>query len=176
MLDKDFIICKTRTELSEFIQPMTEQLDRPRKKFLRQVIGAILLSGSLVVTEITHWIRDDCSDCFYQLKRLLNHLVSFKGDLSEAVSSYRRFMSRYIQQDTPILIDITDIAKPRGKKDEISGDGQGRQRRPLSSLHNPPAADKSVSPRLRRASVKKYYHTLAYSLTGSSIFSCPTLL
>ena len=32
MLDKDFIICKTRTELSKFIQPITEQLDRPRKK------------------------------------------------------------------------------------------------------------------------------------------------
>jgi hypothetical protein len=111
MLDKDFIICKTRTELSEFIQPIAEQLDRPRKNFLRQVIGAILLSGSLVVTEITHRIRDGCSDRFYQLKRLLNHLVSFKGDLSEAVSSYRRFMSRYIQQDTPILIDMTDIAK-----------------------------------------------------------------
>ena len=116
MLDKDFIICKTRAELCEFIQPMTEQLDRPRKKFLRQVIGAILLSGSLVVTEIAHWIRDDCSDRFYQLKRLLNHLVSFKGDLSEAVGSYRRFMSRYIQQDTPILIDMTDIAKPRARR------------------------------------------------------------
>jgi hypothetical protein len=116
MLGKDFLICKTRTELSEFIQPMTEQLDRPRRKFLRQVIGAILLSGSLVVTEIARWIRDDCSDRFYQLKRLLNHLVSFKGDLSEAVGSYRRFMSRYIQQDTPILIDITDIAKPRARR------------------------------------------------------------
>ena len=74
MLDKDFVICKTRTELSEFIQPMTEQLDRPRKKFLRQVIGAILLSGSLVVTEIARWLKDGCTDRFYQLKRLFNHL------------------------------------------------------------------------------------------------------
>jgi hypothetical protein len=64
MLDKDFLIYKTRTELSEFIQPMTEQLDRPRKKFLRQVMGAILLSVSLVVTEIARWIRDDCAERF----------------------------------------------------------------------------------------------------------------
>lgn len=116
MLDKDFLICKVRTELFEFIQPMTEQLDRPRKKFLRQVIGAILLSGSLVVTEIARWVRDGCSDRFYQLKRLLNHLVSLEGDLSEAICSYRQFMSRYIQQETPILIDITDIAKPRARR------------------------------------------------------------
>jgi len=113
MLGKNFLLCKTRTKLCEFIQPMTEQLDKPRKKFLKQVIGAILLSGSLVVTEIARWIRDGCSDSFYQLKRLLNHLVSLEGDLSEAVVSYRQFMSRYIQQDSPILIDITDIAKPR---------------------------------------------------------------
>jgi hypothetical protein len=116
MLGKDFLICKTRTELCEFIQPITEHLDRPRKKFLRQVIGAILLSGSLVVTEIARWIRDDCSDRFYQLKRLLNHLVSLEGNLSEAICSYRQFVSCYIQQDTPILIDITDIAKPRARR------------------------------------------------------------
>jgi hypothetical protein len=113
MLDKDFIICKARTRLSEFIRPISEKVDRPRKKFLSQIIGAILLSGSLVITEIAHWIRDDCSDRFYQLKRLLNHLVSSEGDLSQAVCSYRRFMSHYIQQDSPILIDMTDIAKPR---------------------------------------------------------------
>jgi len=129
MLDKDFVICKTRTELSEFIQPMTEQLDRPRKKFLRQVIGAILLSGSLVVTEIARWIRDDCSDRFYQLKRLLNHLVSFEGDLSEAIGSYRQFMSRYIQQDTPHSYRHHRYSKAESQKDEISGDGQRRQRR-----------------------------------------------
>jgi hypothetical protein len=116
MLGKDFLICKTRTELCEFIQPMTEQLERPRKKFPKQVIGAVLLSGSLVVTEIAHWIRDGCSDRFYLLKRLLNHLVSFKGDLPKAVGSYRQCMSRYIQQDTPILIEITDLAKPRARR------------------------------------------------------------
>jgi hypothetical protein len=116
MLRKDFIICKARNKLSEFIQTISEQLDKPRKKFLRQVIGAILLSGSLVVTEMARWIRDECSDRFYQLKRLLNHLVSSEGDLSQAVNSYRQFMSRYIQYDSPILIDITDIAKPRARR------------------------------------------------------------
>lgn len=116
MLDKDFVICKTRTKLCEFIGPITEPLDRPRKKFLRQIIGAILLSGSLVVTEIARWIRDDCSDRFYQMKRLLNHLISSEGSLSGAIDSYRWFMSRYIQQDTPMLIDITDIAKPRARR------------------------------------------------------------
>lgn len=133
MLGKNFLLCKTRTKLCEFIQPMTEQLDKPRKKFLKQVIGAILLSGSLVVTEIARWIRDGCSDSFYQLKRLLNHLVSLEGDLSEAVVSYRQFMSRYIQQDSPILAGQPHSyrhhrhCQAQSRKNEISGDGQGRK-------------------------------------------------
>ena len=32
--DKDFIICRTITELSEFIQPIAEQLDRRKTRFL----------------------------------------------------------------------------------------------------------------------------------------------
>ena len=71
MLRKDFILCKTRNLLNEFMAPITEKADKPRRKFLRQAIGAILLSGSLVVTEFGRWIHDDCSDIFYRLKRLL---------------------------------------------------------------------------------------------------------
>ena len=70
MLRKDFIISKTRCLLSEFVHPIVQKADKPRKKFLQQAVGAILLSGSLVVTEFSRWIRDDCSDIFYRLKAL----------------------------------------------------------------------------------------------------------
>lgn len=116
MLRKDFILCKTRNLLNEFMAPITEKADKPRRKFLRQAIGAILLSGSLVVTEFGRWIHDDCSDIFYRLKRLLNHLVSPHGDLTKPVKAYRQAMSKRIQPDTPVVIDLTDLAKPRAKK------------------------------------------------------------
>lgn len=109
MLGKDFIINKTKCLLNEFIAPIAEKTDKPRKKFLHQVVGAILLSGSLVVTEFGRWIHDDCSDIFYRLKRLLNHLISPCGDLTPVVNAYRKSVSRYIQYDTPIIIDLTDL-------------------------------------------------------------------
>jgi hypothetical protein len=68
---------------------MLEQVDKPRKRFLQQVIHGILFSGSLVVMELCRWVRDDCSDRFYQLKRLLNHLVGPRADLGPAVSGYQ---------------------------------------------------------------------------------------
>jgi hypothetical protein len=102
--------------LDEFLLPMLGQLDKPRQRFLRQTVRAILFSGSLVVIELCKWIRDECSDPFYQDKRLLNNLLSPKADLGKAVAAYRQSLNRYIQPDTPIAIDMTDLAKPRARK------------------------------------------------------------
>ncbi|MCX5634365.1 MAG: hypothetical protein NTW55_00790 [Planctomycetota bacterium] len=116
MLRKDFIICKTRNLLDEFMTPIITDADKPRQKFLRQAVAAILLSGSLIVTEFAGWIHDDCTDIFHRLKRLLNHLVSPSGNLAAIVYAYRQTASRYIQPDTPIIIDLTDMAKPRARR------------------------------------------------------------
>jgi len=116
MLKKDFILNNTRCLLNEYINPIISNADKPRKKFLCQAIGAILLSGSLIVTEFSRFIHDDCSDIFYRVKRLLNHLTNPRCDLTDAIHAYRKSVSAYIQHDTPIIIDLTDIAKPRAGK------------------------------------------------------------
>jgi hypothetical protein len=76
MLRKDFILCKTRNLLNEFIRPITAVADKPRQRFLCQTLKAILLSGSLVVSELAFFIHDKCSYRSYTLKHLLNHLTS----------------------------------------------------------------------------------------------------
>jgi hypothetical protein len=118
MLRKDLLIHKTKTLLNEFLNPMLGRLDKPRQRFLRQTVRAILFSGSLVVMELCKWVRDKCSDPFYQDKRLLNNLLSPQADLGKAVTAYRQSLNRYIQPDTPIVIDMTDLAKPRARKME----------------------------------------------------------
>ena len=95
MIRKDVLIHKTRLLLGEFLAPVLEAVDKPRQRFLQQGIRGILFSGSLVVMELCHWIRDNCSDPFYQDKRLLNHLVSPRGDLTEAVRGYRQAASMH---------------------------------------------------------------------------------
>ena len=116
MIRKDFVISKTRNQLAQFINPIAEPADKPRRKFLRQAVGAVLLSGSLVIMEFSRLIHDDCCDIFYRVKRLLNHLTSPGGDLSAVVRAYREQMARYIEPDTPLIIDMTDIAKPRARR------------------------------------------------------------
>jgi len=116
MFSKDFIRSATKNLLCEFIFPMIEVLDKPRKKFLPQVLTGILFSGSLSIKNISRWIQDDCSDIFYRIKRLTNHLVSGRVNLSKALQVYRSRCSDYISADTPIAIDLTDLAKPRARK------------------------------------------------------------
>lgn len=121
MVREDLILHKTRTVLNEFLAPMQAQVDRPRKRFLLQAVRGILFSGTLVVMELCRWIRDDCSDRFYQDKRLLNHLISPRGDLKKAVTAYRQHVARQVQPDTPLLLDLTDLARPRAKKMKYLG-------------------------------------------------------
>jgi hypothetical protein len=116
MIRDDLIIGKTRTLLDEFLTPMQAQLDKPRRRFLKQAVRGIVLSGTLVVMELCRWIKDNCSDRFYQDKRLLHHLVSPRADLSRAVTAYRQRLAYVIGPDTPLIIDLTDLAKPRAKK------------------------------------------------------------
>jgi len=56
MSRKDLLLSKTRVLLDERLWPMAAKVDKPRQRFLRQSIRRILLSGSLVVTELCHWI------------------------------------------------------------------------------------------------------------------------
>jgi len=116
MLRKEVLLRNTRNHLSEFLTPMLDAADRPRKRFLRQVVGAIVLSGSLVVTEMAWWISDRCTDRFHRIKRLLKHLVSPRGNMDAMVEAYRRQMAAYVEPDTPIIIDLTDLAKPRARR------------------------------------------------------------
>jgi hypothetical protein len=116
MIRQDIILSKSRRLLDEFLAPMLSRVDKPRQRFLRQAVRGILFSGSLIVMELCRWVRDDCSDRFYQLKRLLNHLTSPRANLDAAVRAYRRHLVRQIQPDTPLIIDLTDIAKPRARK------------------------------------------------------------
>lgn len=116
MLSKDFILNKTRCLFREFIDPIVQNSDKPSKKFIHQAVGAIAMSGSIVVSNFARWIHDDCSDIFHRVKRLLRHLVRERGDLREAIKAYRKSVSRFIHYDMPIIIDLTDLAKPRAKK------------------------------------------------------------
>jgi len=94
MFRKDLLICKARMLLDEFLAPVLAQVDKPRQQFPKQTVRAVLFSSSLVAMELCKWIRNKCSDPFYQDKRLLNNLVSPDAHLGQVVKETIALRSR----------------------------------------------------------------------------------
>jgi hypothetical protein len=113
----DYLVSKLKTLKKDFVESITPNVAKPKKKFINQSLSAVLLSGSLVVMNFASWIVDDCSDKFYRIKRLLNHIIN-KNGWSDIAQNHRRFFSGFIAPDATIIIDMTDIAKPRARKME----------------------------------------------------------
>jgi hypothetical protein len=111
----DYIIDNLKKYKQAFIKDITENVALPKQKFLKQAIPAVLLSGSLVITRYAKWVRDNCKDIHHSKKRLLNQLNN-KVQWGRISNNYRRSFIDNIQSDTPLIIDMTDIAKPRARK------------------------------------------------------------
>lgn len=115
MITQDYLLHKLKELKHEFLWPLLTEVTKPKAKFLQQALPAVILSGSLVVSVFTHWINDRCSDSFYSLKRLLNHLLGTQG-WQQIVDAYRVRIARFVQPDTLLIIDMTDLAKPRARR------------------------------------------------------------
>jgi hypothetical protein len=116
MLGKDALCRNRKRDLRQFLQRFCPGLDKTRAKFFRQSLWGILNSGSLTVSKWLRWIPDSCKQIFYRHKRLLNQLRSKDWNHAAVLESYQRQWAQMIQADTPLIIDLTDLPRPRGKK------------------------------------------------------------
>ncbi len=69
---KDWLIRQTRDLRGEFLGPMLDEVDKPRRRFLPQTVRGILFSGSPVMMDVCRWVRDDGADRFSQDKRRMS--------------------------------------------------------------------------------------------------------
>lgn len=115
MLGKEARIRNRLLELRQFLSRFCPTLDRPRQRFFRQAVLGIVRSGSLIVSR---WVRfiGGCKEPFYVHKRLLNNLKSSHWDDQQAWSAYQSAWGQKVQPDTPIIIDLSDLAKPRARR------------------------------------------------------------
>lgn len=115
MYQFDYLIDNLRKYKHTFVRNITKNIVLPKQKFLKQAIPAVLLSGSLVTTKYAKWVRDNCKDIHHSKKRLLNQLNN-KNQWQRISQNYRCSFASKIQPETPLIIDMTDIAKPRARK------------------------------------------------------------
>jgi hypothetical protein len=116
MLGKD-ARCRNRLrDLRQFITSFCPGLDKTRRKFFFQGLLGILLSQSLIVARWLKWIPDRCRDRFSRHKRLLNELKSRHWAHQKVIEQYQQAWGKKVEADTPLIVDLSDLARPRARK------------------------------------------------------------
>ena len=110
------IIDQTRNEFKKYLQPYLAVMDKPRQKVLPELIEGILSSGSCLIAESARQI--DPEHLQTTERRFLRTLESPHWDESNLWITHLKQTAPFIQEDTLVTMDITDLAKPHAKKME----------------------------------------------------------
>jgi len=101
----------------KFITYLTDQLSKPKTKFISQILCGLLFSENLILTNVASKVP--------HLGRLTAIAKRFRRHLADGISflkplwfNYLRLVHRRLDVDSLFIVDLTDIAKPYAKKME----------------------------------------------------------
>ena len=102
--------------LHEFIQPIGQDLSKPQKKFLRDGLIGLLRAGRPVVCRIARKLPGPRTKFLSRLDRMEANL-NRQSDLDEKLkTAMPGLWLPLVRDETPIILDLSDIAKPLAKK------------------------------------------------------------
>lgn len=116
MLKRKALMESISSNLHEFLKEIGNNLSVPDKKFLRDSIIGLIRCGKPVVCQMTRHLPNQRTKFLSRLDRLEAHLVTdsdFDDKLKDALP---QVWLRFVQNDTPIILDLSDIAKPLARK------------------------------------------------------------
>jgi len=102
--------------LNWFLQPIGENLTKPEKKFLRDGLVALLRAGRPVVCRMARKLPDRGTQFLSRLDRLEEHLNASDDLDTKVKAALPNLWLPMVREDTPIILDLSDIAKPLARK------------------------------------------------------------
>jgi hypothetical protein len=88
----------------------------PDKKFLRESLISLLRCGKPIVCQMARHLPNQRANFLSRLDRLESHLVNNNNFDNKIKSELPDTWLPFIKDDTPIILDLSDIAKPYAKK------------------------------------------------------------
>ncbi len=88
----------------------------PDKKFLRDSLIGLLRCGKPVVCQMARQLPDQRTKFLSRLDRLEAHLVKDSDFDDKLKNASPQVWLPFVQEDTPIILDLSDLAKPLAKK------------------------------------------------------------
>ena len=104
------------SNLHNFLKKIGKNLSVPNKKFLRDGLIGLIRCGKPIVCQMARHLPNQRTKFLSRLDRLEAHLGKDSNFDSKIKSELPKFWLPFIQDDTPIILDLSDIAKPFAKK------------------------------------------------------------
>jgi hypothetical protein len=116
MLKRIALMESISSNLHNFLKIIGKNVSVPDKKFLRDGITGLLRCGKPVVCQMARHLPNQRTRFISRLDRLDQHLIKHNGFDDNIKQTLPEFWLPFIQDDTPIILDLSDIAKPFAKK------------------------------------------------------------
>jgi len=116
MLKRKALMESISSNLHSFLKKIGKNLSLPDKKFLRDGFVGLLRAGQPIVCQMARHLPNQRTKFISRLDRLDQHLLKnsdFDNNIKEALP---KVWLLYFQDDTPIILDLSDLAKRLAKK------------------------------------------------------------
>jgi len=104
------------SNLHVFLKKVSQNLSLPDKKFLRDALVGLIRSGNPVVCKMARHTPDRHTMFLSRLDRIEKHLTGESDFDGEVKESLPQVWLPFMTDDTPIILDLSDIAKPLAKQ------------------------------------------------------------
>ena len=116
MFKRKALMESVSSNLHNFLKNIGKNLSLPDKKFLRDAVIGLLRCGEPIVCQMARHLPNQRTKFLSRLDRLEAHLVKNNGFDDKVKSVLPEAWLPFVQDDTPIILDLSDIAKPYARK------------------------------------------------------------
>lgn len=116
MLKRKALMESVSSNLHSFLKKIANKLSVPDKKFLRDSFIGLIRCGQPIVCQMARQLPNQQTKFLSRLDRLEYHLTKDTDFDSKIKTQLPANWQPFIKDDTPIILDLSDIAKPYAKK------------------------------------------------------------
>lgn len=116
MLKRRALMESISSNLHNYLKKIGNNLSVPDKKFLRDSLVGLIRCGEPIVCQMARHLPNQRTKFLSRLDRLESHLVTDSDYDNKIKSVLPGIWLPFVQDDTPIILDLSDIAKPLAKK------------------------------------------------------------
>lgn len=116
MLKRRALMESISSNLHGFLKTIGNNLSVPDKKFLRDSLIGLLRCGKPIVCQMARHVPNQRTKFLSRLDRLETHLVKDSDFDYKLKNASPQVWLPFVRDDTPIILDLSDLAKPLAKK------------------------------------------------------------